>query len=61
MINRINAFAPIGILHLFFLIGLNTWAQEKSPEIVEDFKPASTNQMGRAVLPRRQEKSFGCR
>ena len=46
MINRINAFAPIGILHLFFLIGLNTWAQEKSPEIVEDFKPASTNQMG---------------
>src|ERR1035437_6221215 len=34
----------IGILSFFLLIGLDTWAQEKPSVVVEDFKPASTNQ-----------------
>lgn len=38
--------AQIGILSLSFLIGLNASAQEKSTSVLEDFKPASTNQLG---------------
>jgi hypothetical protein len=39
-------FAQIGILSLSFQIGLNARAQEKPSSVLEDFKPASTNQMG---------------
>ncbi len=57
MMKRINTFAQIGLLHLMFLFGLNTWAQEKAPVMVEDFKPASTNQM-ESEYP--QVNSEGC-
>lgn len=39
-------FAQIGVLSLSFLIGMKSWAQEKQSAIVEDFQPASTNQLG---------------
>lgn len=34
------------VVALIFVIGINTWAQEKPHAVVEDFKPASTNQIG---------------
>lgn len=46
MLKRMNVVAQIGILSFSFLIGLTTWSQEKQSAPFEDFKPASTNQMG---------------
>jgi enterochelin esterase-like enzyme len=46
MFKRMFVVAQIVILSFYFLNGLNTWAQEKSLVAVEDFKPASTNQVG---------------
>lgn len=46
MLKRMNVVAQIGILSFSFLIGQTTWAQEKPTAVVEDFKPASTNQLG---------------
>jgi len=46
MIKRIIFVAKIGILSFSFLISGIALAQEKPTAVVEDFKPASTNQMG---------------
>jgi len=46
MIKRIIFVTKIGILSLSLLMGIDAWAQEKPATVVEDFKPASTNQMG---------------
>jgi enterochelin esterase-like enzyme len=46
MIKRMNIVALIAILCLSFLNGRNSRAQEKPSSVLEDFKPASTNQMG---------------
>src|ERR1035437_3560979 len=46
MMKRIFIVAQIGVLCLYFLIGQDAQAQEKPTAVVEDFKPASTNQMG---------------
>jgi len=46
MFKRMFVVAQIGILSFSFLFGLNAWTQEKPSVVIEDFKPASTNQMG---------------
>jgi len=46
MFKQIYVVAQMGILIFSFLIGPGLWAQEKPSMVVEDFKPASTNQVG---------------
>src|SRR5665647_399146 len=47
MIKRMYNVSQIGILSFSFLIGQTALAQEKPAVMVDDFKPASTNQIGR--------------
>jgi enterochelin esterase family protein len=46
MFKRMHVITQIGILSFSFLIGPGAWAQGKPSAVVEDFKPASTNQAG---------------
>ena len=46
MIKRIYFVALVGILNFMFLNERDCWAQEKQSVVIEDFKPASTNQAG---------------
>jgi enterochelin esterase-like enzyme len=46
MPKKIYIVAQLGILSFSSLCGLGVWAQEKPTIVVEDFKPASTNQLG---------------
>jgi len=44
MLKRMNVVAQIGILSFYLLIGLDTWAQEKSSVVVKILKRRLTNQ-----------------
>ena len=46
MVKRMYIVAQIGILSFSFLISGTAWAKEKPTVLVEDFNPASTNQVG---------------
>ncbi|HJV77452.1 MAG TPA: alpha/beta hydrolase-fold protein [Paludibacter sp.] len=46
MLKRACNVVQIAILSFSLLMGIDAWAQDKPTVVVEDFKPASTNQMG---------------
>jgi len=51
--------AQIGILSFSFLIGMDTWAQEKPSVVVKDFKPVSTNPVESESSGARPRGGFG--